>query len=199
MKDLKKNFQDKDLQDKNLNKQFLEENKNLNFSYTEDDEILDIVDDNDNVISQARRWDIFEKTTNFRSVNAFIVNSENLLWIPRRSALKKTVPLGLDMSVSGCVKSGESYEEAFKRELKEELNLDANQVDYRVLGFCTPEKHNVRSFMTVYEIKFEEEPNYNRDEICEGFWFEPKKLAELILSGHSAKSGLIKLLNIFYL
>ncbi len=65
---------------------------------------------------------------------------------------------------------------AFKRELQEELNLVADQVEYRELGFCTPEKHNVRSFMKVYEIKFEEEPNYNKDEICEGFWISPKDL-----------------------
>lgn len=48
--------------------------------------------------------------------------------------------------------SGEDYLTAFVRELREELNLDADAVEFSVLGKLTPKAHGVSAFMTVYEI-----------------------------------------------
>jgi isopentenyldiphosphate isomerase len=55
-------------------------------------------------------------------LNAFLVNDYGQIWIPRRSSLKRIFPLCLDMSVGGHVVSGESYEEAFRRELLVQLD-----------------------------------------------------------------------------
>ena len=81
------------------------------------DEYLDLVDENDNVIGKEKRSIVYSKgLNNFRVVNLFIVNSEGKIWIPRRGPHKRIFPSALDMSMGGHVDSGETYEQAFKRE-----------------------------------------------------------------------------------
>ena len=68
----------------------------------QDDEILDIVDENDCVIGQKKRSEIYrQRLCNFRVVNAFVVNSLGQLWIPRRSAHKSIFPFCIDVSMGG--------------------------------------------------------------------------------------------------
>jgi len=74
------------------------------------DEYLDLVDLQDSVIGRKLRSEVYaEHLSNFRVVNAFVLNSKGELWIPRRTADKRIFPLCLDMSVGGHVESGESY------------------------------------------------------------------------------------------
>lgn len=117
------------------------------------DELLDLVDEQDRVIAQMRRSEVYTaKMSNFRAINAFIINTHGQLWVPRRAANKKVFPFSLDASIAGHVEMGESYEQAFAREAHEELNLDIQTVAYGQIGYCTPHTHNTSAFMKVYEI-----------------------------------------------
>lgn len=160
---------------------------------------LDLVDEHDHVIGKKKRSDVYaEGLRNFRVVNAFVVNSKGQLWIPRRSAHKRVFPLCLDMSMGGHVESGERYEETFKRETAEELHIDTDTADVRLLGFLTPREHDVSAFMQVYEIRRDEAPEYNTDDFIEYFWLQPEAVLEKIAQGDKAKSDLPKLVRIFY-
>ena len=54
---------------------------------TNEDELLDLVNEQDQVIGCRERGEIYkEGLTNFRVVNAFLVNDAGQLWIPRRTA-----------------------------------------------------------------------------------------------------------------
>lgn len=164
------------------------------------DESLDLVDTNDKVIGKMSRSEVYDKgLSNFRTINVFLVNSKGQIWIPRRSANKKTFPLCLDMSVGGHVESGESYSKAFKRELNEELNIDSDRVKYRVLGKVTPIENGVSCFSTIYEIKSDSTPDYNKGDFIEYFWLTPKEILEKINVGDKTKSDLPKLIKTFYL
>lgn len=61
-----------------------------------DQEILDIVDINDKVIGQMTHEQAFSITNDGRgylmAANAFIINAEGKLWIPRRTAEKRIAP-----------------------------------------------------------------------------------------------------------
>ncbi|MBU7586929.1 MAG: NUDIX domain-containing protein [Nostoc sp. TH1S01] len=165
----------------------------------QDDELLDIVDERDCIIGKKRRSEIYSQgLCNFRVVNAFVINSLSQLWIPRRSAEKRIFPLCLDVSMGGHVESGENYEEALRRELNEELNLELNQVKFRLLGYLTPHQHNVSAFMKVYEIELNYEPDYNKNDFVESLWLYPHDLIKWLHHGEPAKSDLLKLVQIFY-
>ncbi len=164
-----------------------------------EDEILDLVNNNDVVIGKKKRSEIYaEHLSNFRVINVFIVNSKGEIWVPRRSAHKRIVPLGLDMSVGGHVASGETYEQALKRETAEELNIDTDKIKIKFLGHLTPTKDGTMCFMKVYEINTDQVPNYNKNDFIEYFWLSPKEIIERIEKGDKAKDDLPKLIKIFY-
>ncbi len=163
------------------------------------DEYLDLVDLNDNVIGKKLRSEVYaENLSNFRVINAFVVNSKGELWIPRRTADKRVFPLCLDIGVGGHVESGETYEETFKRETNEELNIDIDKVIYRLLGKLTPESDDVSAYMYVYEILLDEAPNYNPFDFVEYFWLTPDEALRRIRNGEKAKSDLPILIKKFY-
>ena len=163
------------------------------------DEYLDLVDENDNVVGKKKRSEVYaEDLSNFRVVNAFVINSKGEIWIPRRAADKRIYPLCLDMSMGGHVESGESYEDALRRELGEELNINADKVVFSFLGHLTPQKDGVSAYMKVYEIKTDETPDYNKNDFTEYFWLTPKAFFERISGGEKTKSDLPKLVRLFY-
>jgi isopentenyl-diphosphate delta-isomerase len=166
----------------------------------ESEEILDLVDQNDQVIGSLERSKVYAAgITNFRAINAFIVNDLGQLWVPRRTAYKKVCPLHLDFSVSGHVSSGETYDQAFQRELQEELNLTLAEISYKKLGALTPHEHGTCVFMQVYQITSHQTPNYNKTDFCAYTWLYPQELLEIISHGEKAKSDIPRVLNHFFI
>lgn len=165
-----------------------------------DDELLDLVDEQDRVIGTGMRSQVYAAgLSNVRAVNAFLVNDKGQLWIPRRTAAKKTFPLCLDMSVAGHVASGEEYLTAFRRELQEELQVSLDDVDWRLVGHFTPHQHGMSCFMQVYEISTNQTPEYNRDDFVESYWLYPKELLERLQNGEQSKNDLPRLVQRLYL
>lgn len=164
-----------------------------------EDEYLDLVDADDNVIGKKLRSEIYaERLSNFRVVNAFVINSEGKLWIPLRSLNKRIYPSCLDMSMGGHVESGEEYDSSFKRELAEELRIDAEVTPWKMLGNLTP-ADGVSAFMRVYEIQYDVVPNFNTDDFVEYWWMTPEEVVAKVEAGAAAKSDLVKLVKRFYL
>lgn len=163
------------------------------------DEYLDLVNDDDEIIGRKLRSVIYqERLSNFRVVNAFIMNAKGQLWIPRRGYNKKSFPGALDFSMGGHVANGESYDIAFQREMREELRIDIATINYRLLGKLFPQQDRVSSFMQVYEIIMEQTPNYNPDDFIKSYWLYPYQLQAVIKNGEPAKSDLGIVVDRFY-
>jgi len=89
-------------------------------------EFIDIVNENDKIIGKATRKDAFEKGLMHRAAAVLIINNEGKILVQKRAATKKLSPGLFDASSAGGVHSGESYEEAAKRELQEDLGIISN-------------------------------------------------------------------------
>lgn len=164
-----------------------------------EDEYLDLVNEKDEVIGKKLRSEIYaEGLTNFRVVNVFLVSSEGKLWIPRRTAKKRFFPSCLDASMGGHVGSGETYEEGFKRELNEELNIDANITPWKMIGRLNPVVDGVSAHMHVYEIRTDEAPNFNLHDFVEFFWLSPEEYFAKMAGGDKSKSDLPIMIEKFY-
>ena len=88
------------------------------------EELLDIVDENDIVIGKDSKENKFEKELITRNVAVFLRDSEGKFIIVKRAAHKKSFPNRLDVAACGNVSAGESYEDAAKREMEEELGIE---------------------------------------------------------------------------
>lgn len=164
------------------------------------DEYLDLVNEKDEVIGKKWRSEVYaEGLSNFRVINCFLVNSEGKLWIPRRTAAKRLFPSCLDVSMGGHVESGEAYDQSFKRELAEELNIDADTTLWKMIGHLSSIEDHVSAFMNVYEIRTDEVPDFNPDDFTEYYWLTPEELLQRIADGDGAKGDLPKLVRKFYL
>lgn len=160
------------------------------------DELLDIVDQHDQVVGQAPRSEIYARQLGFRVINAFLVNSNRRIWIPQRTVHKKLYPLCLDTSVGGHVMAGETYDQAFIRELREELNLDASKVKYRMVAKFSPHSHQLSAHMQLYLIYTDEAPAYNPQDFITAQWYSLAELQVLIAANTPMKGDLPKLINL---
>ncbi|MER6159411.1 NUDIX domain-containing protein [Streptomyces sp. NPDC001868] len=87
------------------------------------DEILDIVDENDEVIGQAPRGEVYARGMRHRAVFVLARDAEGRVFVHRRTATKLVFPALYDMFVGGVVATGESYDDAALREAEEELGV----------------------------------------------------------------------------
>lgn len=163
------------------------------------DELLDLVDQDDRVIGVLERSQIYGMhLTNFRVVNCFISNDVGQLWIPRRTAHKRIFPLALDVSVGGHVASGETYDEAFARELYEEVGLRVEHIKCKKIGALNPHENGVSAFMHVYHVCYNETPPFSHEDFIEYYWLYPQEVMEKIAQGDRAKSDLPLLIQYFF-
>lgn len=163
------------------------------------DELIDLVDKNGNIIATRKRSEVFtEKLKNFRLVCALVKNNEGKLFIPRRSAQKADYPNAL-ACVGGCVQSGETYDQALKREVMEEVMLDIATTSYHFLGYISPFEHTVNGYFAAYEVIAPTATiSYNTNDFSEAFWLFPEQLKERIKNGEHATTNLQKIIELFY-
>lgn len=88
-------------------------------------EIFDVVDEQDQVIRQASRYDVHEQNLRHRAVHIFVFNEEGDLFLQRRSRWKDKHPLQWDSSAAGHVEAGHSYDDTAPREVLEEIGVQA--------------------------------------------------------------------------
>ncbi|MFN6096030.1 MAG: 16S rRNA (adenine(1518)-N(6)/adenine(1519)-N(6))-dimethyltransferase RsmA [Verrucomicrobiota bacterium] len=88
-------------------------------------EIFDVVDEHDEVTSQATRSEVHAQGLLHRAVHVLVFNKRGDVLLQQRSMLKDAHPGVWDSSVSGHLDAGEAYETAAVRELAEEMGIEA--------------------------------------------------------------------------
>lgn len=126
------------------------------------EEIFDHVDENDNVIGRDRR-SVFHGNPAMihRVAHVLVFDTAGRLYLQKRSLSKDVQPGKWDTSVGGHVDSGESYEEAGYREMKEELGIEGAALEFlhRYLHRNSFESEYVSTYRCVWNgpVVFDEE------------------------------------------
>ncbi|MDX3075084.1 NUDIX hydrolase [Streptomyces sp. MI02-7b] len=99
------------------------------------DELLDIVDEQDRVVGQARRGEATARGLRHRCVFILARDAGGRIFVHRRTAGKLVFPSLYDMFVGGVVGAGETYDDAALREAEEELGVSGLPQPTPLFGF----------------------------------------------------------------
>lgn len=146
------------------------------------EEWQDIVDENDKVIGKDTRENIWAKglESKVRVVNLFVLDENKNILMPVRSSKKKKWPLCYDFACGENVVSGESYEQAIIRGIKEELGSES--LDPVEISYLKP-KDGVSCYMKNYKaavLRNEFLPKADPEEIDHFEWKTIQEVKELL-------------------
>jgi isopentenyldiphosphate isomerase len=129
------------------------------------DEYFDVIDKSGNIIGKATREECHSnRSLAHRVVHVLVFNSRGELFLQKRSMDKDIQPGKWDTSVGGHLNLGETFDQAVRREMGEELGISA------------PVKH-----IYDYWMHSEVETEYVRTYICTydgAIRFDPKEIED---------------------
>jgi isopentenyldiphosphate isomerase len=130
------------------------------------EEIVDLVDEEDRVVGQAPRREVRTRNLLHREVAAIVRNRVGDIYVHRRTVTKDVFPDMYDMFVAGVVTSGESYEEAIRRELAEELGVQG--VEPALLFKSRYRDPDINWWTCCYEVVWDGPVRHQEEEIAWG-------------------------------
>ena len=148
-------------------------------------EILDIVNEKDEVIGQRERKDVHSSNLVHRGAHVFVFNSKGEILLQKRSMKKDKYP-GFWGDMAGHVDSGDGYEETARRELKEEIGIEAK---LEFLMKFRKQVENDQEIITVFKCNHEGPFRINREEIDEVRFFSPEEIRDMLGRGEKFAPG----------
>ena len=141
------------------------------------EELLDIVDDQDRVLSRAPRSRVLRDYHIHRAVMFFVFDDEEQVLVNQRSETKELYPGYWSIAFGGHVLAGESYDDAARREIREEVGLDAPA---RLITSFQKRTADERENVKVYAVTADREPVLFPDEIAQGRFVSVAEINEMI-------------------
>lgn len=139
-----------------------------------DAEVFDVVDEQDQVVSQATRGEVHAKGLLHRAVHVFAVNRKGEILLQRRSLLKDNHPGVWDSSVSGHLDAGEDYEIAAVRELEEEMGIHG--VVPEEIARISARESTGWEHIRLYRCRYDGALRFPCAEIEAAAWFPPSEV-----------------------
>ncbi len=131
-------------------------------------ELLPVVDRQDRQVGLVPRDEVHRRGLRHRAVHVLVFDQRGRLYLQLRSEDKDTHPGKWTSSASGHVDPGESYLQAARRELAEELGLE---LELRPLGFIPAGPATENEFSQVYWTRTTRAPRPDPAEIARGHFF----------------------------
>jgi len=152
------------------------------------EELVDVVDDLDQVVTQASRGEVRARNLRHRAVYIFVFNGQGQLFVHRRTDSKDIFPGYWDVAVGGVLLAGEDYDSGARRELDEELGVRG--VPLRRLFPLRYEDSVSRVRGVAYSCTVEHPLSLQATEIASGEWMDLDVVLERTLSDKFCPDGL---------
>jgi 16S rRNA (adenine1518-N6/adenine1519-N6)-dimethyltransferase len=133
-------------------------------------EYFPIVDDSDRVIGSAERGKVHGDNLRHRAVHILVFDRQGNLFLQKRSPWKDRHPGVWDSSAAGHVEAGEAYDEAARRELQEELGIEA---PLEPVAKLPASDRTGQEFIRLYRTDYDGPMSLNKLEIEAGQHFQP--------------------------
>ncbi|OGK41700.1 hypothetical protein A2954_07530 [Candidatus Roizmanbacteria bacterium RIFCSPLOWO2_01_FULL_37_12] len=141
-------------------------------------EMFVVVDKDDNILGYRTRYDCHHNNKLIhRAIAIVIFNSKGELLMQKRSKSKDTNPGFFSMSAAGHVGKGETYLEAARRELFEELGI---KTELRFKKKIILKSNQESEMDAIYEGNFEGPFNIDHDEVEKVDFLSPKKIKKIV-------------------
>jgi isopentenyl-diphosphate Delta-isomerase len=143
------------------------------------EEIFDVVNERDEVIGRRSREEVHRLGLRHRAVHVLVFNARGQVFLQKRSLRKDRQPGLWDSSTSGHVDTGETYDAAAVRELREEIGWTPDrplEQRFRIDACAETEQEFVQVYLETAEGPF----TLNPDEIERGGWFAPEEVSRWI-------------------
>jgi 16S rRNA (adenine1518-N6/adenine1519-N6)-dimethyltransferase len=146
-----------------------------------DGDLLPIVNANDELIGVKPRRAVHLQKLRHRAVHVGVFDGAGRLWLQKRAAGKDTYPGWWDLSATGHVDPGETYEDAARRELREELGIDAEPA--AIVKLPASERSGWE-FHALFWVRWDDPiADFNREEIAEVRLFSIEEMNRAIADG----------------
>lgn len=159
------------------------------------DEILDVVDENDNVLGQKTRTEVEAKGLRYRAAEIIVLVDGKIL-IEKRASTKPKRP-GYYSVVSETMKSGESYEHAAVRGVKEETGLDAKGLKKIGKTMIKDKTANDLYIMTAFVCEGKGKIKLQEEEVDEIKLLSVQEIENLINSGEKVTQALVECMKLY--
>jgi isopentenyldiphosphate isomerase len=140
------------------------------------DELVDVVDEQDRVVTQATRREVRLRNLRHRSVYVLVFNSGGQLFVHRRTPTKDVFPDHWDVAAGGVLSASETYDQAAARELREELGIA--KVPLRRLFALRYDDEHTRVAGVVYSCTWDGALRLQPSEVAAGEWIDLDVLVE---------------------
>ena len=161
------------------------------------EELVDIVDDDDQVVRTVPRAVMRSERLQHRAVSIAVLGSDGRLLVHRRALDKDVWPGMWDIAAGGVVAAGESYDDAARRELTEELGVQADEME--CLGEGRFRDDSVvfigRGYRCVHDGPF----RFTDGEIAEVRWVNRAQLAQLMAAEPFVPDNIALMLPLLHL
>lgn len=143
-----------------------------------------IVDDKDQQVGQASIAEALENGFTTRLARVMVVNKAgDKILLQKRVSSSRIYPGCWDNSAAGHVDVGESYLQAAKREMFEEIGIKTDDLDFvgKYHGHSESNGYILNQFNSVYKYESDETPeNLQKSEVQLVKWFDINELKKQI-------------------
>jgi isopentenyldiphosphate isomerase len=162
----------------------LNDNKINEYRAAAAEEIVEIVDESNNVLTPCKRSEMRANRLIHRATYAFVKDSANYFYVQKRSTLKDYCPSFFDPTPGGVVAAGESYEDTNRREVEEEMGIPANTPMSHLFTFFY-EDTRLRCWGDAWELVWDGPLSLQQTEVSEVVKMSMQEILERADAGES--------------